>query len=72
MKEKVITRKNGMAALLLLVALYVVAIFVFITGVIFDNPLIGIPAIGYLALGWIGFIGLKVIKPQEKSEAKRS
>lgn len=73
MTEKVLQKnKNGMAMLLLSLALYVLSVFAIIGGAIaldtrnskvgLVNMIIGIV---YAALGWILFLGLKVLKPQE-------
>lgn len=71
--EKVLQKnKNGMAMLLLSLALYVLSICAIIFGAIaFEtrNSKVGlvimIIGIVYAALGWILFLGLKVLKPQE-------
>ena len=73
MTEKVLQKnKNGMAMLLLAIALYVLSIFAIIFGGIAletRNSKVGlvimIVGIVYAALGWILFLGLKVLKPQE-------
>lgn len=73
MTEKVLQKnKNGMAMLLLSLALYVLAVVAIIGGAIaFENRdskvglVIMIVGIIYAALGWILFLGLKVLKPQE-------
>lgn len=73
MTEKVLQKnKNGMAMLLLSIALYVLSIFAIIFGGIAletRNSKVGlvimIVGIVYAALGWILFLGLKVLKPQE-------
>lgn len=73
MEEKIYTgKKNGMAVLLLSVALYVVAIAgIIITAVSYDRVhitpvlVIMVLCIVYVSLGWIPFLGLKVLKPQE-------
>ena len=73
MEEKIYTgKKNGMAVLLLSVALYVVAIAgIIITAVSYDRVhitpvlVIMVLCIVYASLGWIPFLGLKVLKPQE-------
>ena len=58
-------KKNGMAVLLLTLALYAVAIVGFIFGIIWTNvPLIAVTSI-WMGLGWILFCGLKTLKPQE-------
>ena len=80
MKEKIIEKhKNGMAMLLLLLALYVVAMVGLVWGIIREeaaesawfggpDPLaiaVIVVCIAWLALGWIFLCGLKVLKPQE-------
>ena len=73
MTEKVLQKnKNGMAMLILSLALYVVAVIAIIAGAYtFDTRdskvglVIMIIGIVYAALGWILFLGLKVLKPQE-------
>ncbi|MCI7131631.1 MAG: SPFH domain-containing protein [Lachnospiraceae bacterium] len=73
MTEKVLQKnKNGMAMLLLSLALYVVAVAAIIGGAVAldtRNSKVGlvimIIGIVYAALGWILFLGLKVLKPQE-------
>ena len=58
-------KKNGMAMLLLTLALYAVAIVGLVFGAIANNvPVIVVTAI-WLSLGWILFCGLKTLKPQE-------
>lgn len=64
MEEKVLnTRKNGMAMMLLFIALYAIAIVLLCVGI--DRSMIRIAAAIYLGIGWIPFPGLKVLKPQE-------
>lgn len=70
MKEKVLhNNKNGMAAMIVFLLLYIAAIVGCIKGgfIIADEgsaiPLI--ISIIWLSIGWIPFCGLKVIKPQE-------
>ena len=66
MKEKVLsTRKNGAAALLLFLLLYIAALPVTIIGVSIQAPLLAVIGIFWLIFGWIPFLGLKVLKPQE-------
>lgn len=69
MEEKIYTtKKNGMLALLLIIALYALAIIGVMSPAFFDGPASGILmvfSIIYLAFGWILFLGLKVLKPQE-------
>lgn len=58
-------KKNGMAMLLLALALYAVAIVGLVFGAIASNvPVIVVTAI-WISLGWILFCGLKTLKPQE-------
>ena len=65
MNEKVLHgRKNGMAVLLLVIALYILSVFGMIFSAAYGSPLI-ILCILWLALGWILLLGLKVLKPQE-------
>ena len=70
MKEKVLSkRKNGMAALLITVVLYLAAVFgVIYGGITLDNggnPILFIVSMAWLCIGWIPLLGLKVIGPQE-------
>lgn len=66
MKEKVYsTKKNGMAVLLLILALYVIDIVIFIISAANDIFLPIIISIITFCLLWIPLCGLKVIKPQE-------
>lgn len=70
MKEQILcTKKNGMAMMLLTIALYFAGIVCVVAGAVIveetDNPVLLIIGIVYLALGWIPFLGLKVLKPQE-------
>jgi len=65
MKEKVLsTRKNGMAMLLLLLAVIVLAVIGFIAALPLGS-LPGILSIVLLLAACIGLAGLKVLKPQE-------
>ncbi len=66
MKENVLkNRKNGMAVLLLTLALYVMAIIGLIGGSMARNvPVIVVSSV-WIGLGWILFCGLKTLKPQE-------
>lgn len=58
-------KKNGMAMLLLILALYVAATVGLVFGIIWTNvPLIVVSSI-WISLGWILFCGLKTLKPQE-------
>ena len=80
MEEKILKgHKNGMAMLLLILALYVVAVVGVVWGAIREeraeavwfggpDPLaiaVLVVCIAWLALGWIFLCGLKVLKPQE-------
>ncbi len=73
MNEKILeNKKNGMAMLLLFLALYLAAIGLTVFGgVTLDdgNEILGgvclAAGIIWLVLGWIPFLGLKVLKPQE-------
>ena len=65
MKEKVLsTRKNGVAALLIFLLLYIAAIPVIIVGAAGEVPLLAFIGTVWLIFGWIPFLGLKVLKPQ--------
>ena len=74
MEEKILKgKKNGMAMMLLLVAVYALAILGLVKsvggvtsgkGVALYVVLLVVCAL-YLILGWVMFLGLKVIKPQE-------
>lgn len=58
-------KKNGMAALLLTLALYALATVGLVFGIIWMNiPLIVVTTI-WLCLGWIPLCGLRTLKPQE-------
>ena len=72
MEEKLLSnKKNGMAMLLLLLALYIAAVVLVVFGGIGmdDGSKAAIPVfvvgIIWVSLGWISFLGLKVLKPQE-------
>lgn len=74
MEEKVLKRnKNGMAMLMLFIALYAAAVAVTIVGAVMTDskgasaPWIALIVIGsiYAVTGWVFFLGLKVLKPQE-------
>lgn len=65
MTEKVLSKnKNGMAMMILFIALYVLAILATIAA---DRYLTALVPVGivYLCIGWIPFMGLKVLRPQE-------
>lgn len=62
---KLKNKKNGMAMLLLTLALYVLATVGLVFGILWVNvPLIVVTSI-WLSLGWIPLCGLRVLKPQE-------
>lgn len=66
MNEKILTtRKNGMAALLLILALYILAIVACVYSAITEFVPLLVISILWLCLGWIPLTGLKVLKPQE-------
>ncbi len=65
MKEKVLeTKKNGLAALLLVIALYVLASVGCAVGARRSVPLM-VVSIVVLSTAWILLLGLKVLRPQE-------
>ena len=65
MEEKVLNnRKNGMAALLLTILLYLAALVGMVYGIAM-YPLLTVVCILWLCVGWLPFLGLKVLKPQE-------
>lgn len=66
MTEKVLSKnKNGMAMMILFIALYVLAVLATIAvsrfGIYWLTPV----GVIYLCIGWIPFMGLKVLRPQE-------
>ncbi|MDY4191936.1 MAG: SPFH domain-containing protein, partial [Oscillospiraceae bacterium] len=70
MTERVLNRKkNGLAALVLTVLLYLAALGATIWGaVLVENngaPWLMVGGIVWLSLGWIPLLGLKVLRPQE-------
>lgn len=70
MQEKILTnKKNGMAAMIVTLVLYLLSIAAVIFGAIeLENggsPVLLIIGIVYCVIGWIPFLGLKVLKPQE-------
>ena len=66
MKEVTLNnKKNGMAMLLLTLALYVVAIVAVVFGAIANNIPVIVVAVIWICLGWILFCGLRTLKPQE-------
>ena len=63
-------RKNGMAVLIGVIALYIAALFLLIGAGVSYVPgplraLVMVVSILWLAFGWILLLGLKVIRPQE-------
>ena len=66
MKEKVLSgKKNGMAAMLLTIVLYIAAVFLVILGGSREYWFLLVLGLLWLAVGWIPFLGLKVLKPKE-------
>jgi regulator of protease activity HflC (stomatin/prohibitin superfamily) len=72
MNEKVLNKsKNGMAVLILVIALYILAFFILVgAGFSYAIPgalrgLLIALSILWMAFGWILLLGLKVIRPQE-------
>ncbi len=70
MSEKILNKKkNGMAAMLLFIVLYIAAVLLTIVGAgrlpRVSGVLLFVPGVIWLSLGWIPFAGLKVLKPQE-------
>ncbi len=73
MEEKILNqKKNGMAMLLLLLAVYAAAVVCLIIGITGQESGAGAWSVAlcivggvWMALGWILFSGLKVLKPQE-------
>ena len=66
MTEKVLSKnKNGMAMLILFIALYVLAVLATITAGYLDLGFLVPLGVIYLCVGWIPFMGLKVLRPQE-------
>ena len=65
MTEKVLNnRRNGMAALLLTILLYLAAIVGLVFGIV-EFPPLAVLCMIWLCVGWLPFLGLKVLKPQE-------
>ena len=63
MKETIYTtRKNGIAVLLGVIALYVLAVLALIT---VHRTVVFILSVAFISLGWILLLGLKELKPQE-------
>lgn len=66
MKEVILeNKKNGMAMLLLTLALYLVAIAGLVLGIMLDFVPLIVVAVLFIAFGWILFCGLRTLKPQE-------
>ena len=66
MKEIVLNKKkNGMAVLLLTIAVYALAILALIFFATYEYIIPIVLCIIYLVIGWIPFCGLKVVGPQE-------
>lgn len=58
-------KKNGMAMLLLILALYAAATVGLVFGIMWTNVLLIVVSSIWISLGWIFFCGLKTLKPQE-------
>lgn len=55
-------KKNGLAVCVILIVLYVLAVL----GLTAEtNEILSVLAMVWLCVGWIGFMGLKILKPQE-------
>ena len=76
MQEKILNKKNnGMAAMLILILLYIISIALFVIGAIalegeieITPALISVMMILggiWMFIGWIPFLGLKILRPQE-------
>lgn len=66
MQEKILNgKKYGMAALLILSALYIAALVGCILGGMYNITVLAVICIVYLCIGWLPFCGLKILKPQE-------
>lgn len=66
MKELILhNKKNGMAALLLFLVLYLLSIGGIIFGGVYGISAIVIIGVVWVCIGWLPFMGLKVVKPQE-------
>lgn len=73
MKEIILNkRKNGMAMLLLFVALLLAAIAAIIFGASYEMYFLMIAGIVWVTIGWIPLCGLKVIAPQEALVDRKS
>ena len=65
-EEKILNgKKTGMLMMLLGIALYVLAIMGLVFSVANEIVALIVLCIVFLCFGWIGFFGLKVLKPQE-------
>lgn len=58
-------KKNGMAVLVLTIALYIIATLGVVAAASYYLPVVLTICIIYLSLGWIVLLGLKVLAPQE-------
>ena len=69
MEEKIYTtKKNGMTALVIILALYLIAIALVVFGMFVDSFVTGLAAICgivWCCIGWFPLLGLKIVKPQE-------
>ncbi len=66
MEEKILTtRKNGMAALLLILLVYIGAAACLVLSIARELTLVTVLCAVVLCLGWIALAGLRVLKPQE-------
>ena len=66
MKEKILnSKKNGMAMLVLISAVYLIGIAVMIFGIAKERDFFIGLGILWMMIGWVPFLGLKVLKPQE-------
>lgn len=70
MKEKILsTKKNGLFMLILLLVLYAAAVCGLVYAAVRDlegfSAVVFIIALIYLCVGWLGFLGLKILKPEE-------
>lgn len=55
-------KENGLAVCVILIVLYVLAVL----GLTAEtNEILSVLAMVWLCVGWIGFMGLKILKPQE-------
>jgi len=71
MQEKVLSnKKNGMAALIISILVYILAVVGCVFGAIImeerdGTPILFIISMLILFIGWLPWLGLKVLKPQE-------